>query len=141
MAMNYYQSRLHELASDLYNGVYLPYEAALKIHELVDLMLVLPYWPAIDQAINVLNEAIAADPDAMDAMLRLRIRCNPTLGAHPSIQCFAQIDKDEKIWDTSVTPFGLINGLFGTDESSWGHLSYTTDDNEKLKSVQRTKES
>ena len=41
---------------------------------------------AIDQAIQVLNEAVALDPASMNNLFTLRIRINNELGAHPTLR-------------------------------------------------------
>ena len=138
MSHAYFQNSLHTLADKL------AHEGATdanvdELKRLADALQVLPNWLAVDKAVTILNEAIEADPDAMDAMLRLRIRCNKILAEHPTIQCFASLDRDEEAYEYAVSPFGLINGLFGTDERSWGHLSYTTDEDGRVCEVSRMK--
>lgn len=75
----------------------------------------------IAAAIATLNEALAADPDAINALMRLEVECNAALGRHPSIQVGAQ-------WlSLTLRPLGLINGLFGADEDGWGFICMKTD--------------
>ena len=100
-----------------------------------------PNWPAIDQAINILNEAMEDDPLAMDALLRIRIRCNRKLADHPTIQCFVSTGKNDEITDCYMSPFGLINGLFGADAEHWAHIAaYTDQTTGKLVRFGRAKE-
>lgn len=70
---------------------------------------------AIDQAIEVLNRALAADPEAIASLLACRVPCNNTLAADPTIQ----VNGD----DMSIGALGLINGLFGVQTDGWGYIT------------------
>jgi hypothetical protein len=58
--------------------------------------------------VGVINRAINADKDAMEALFNVRVRCNETLAADPTIQVDSQ----------SVAPYvgiiGLIGGIAGS---------------------------
>lgn len=83
---------------------------------------------AIESAINVLNEALAADPKAINALMRLEVPVNPRLAAHSTIQVgFSELDPDSS--EYVVRPLGLINGLFGVDGDSWGYIAAEIDEN------------
>ena len=71
---------------------------------------------ALAKAVDVLNEALAADPQAINALMRLSVQCNATLARHPSVQVGAHQH------DFELRPLGLINGLFGVDEHDWGFI-------------------
>lgn len=73
---------------------------------------------AIDAAIKVLNEALEADPEAVNALFAHRVKVNQALADHPTIQ----------VWqDYSLRVMGLINGLFGCDEQNVGFIAMTVE--------------
>jgi hypothetical protein len=57
-----------------------------------------------DRCIELLNEALAMDAQAVTAIVGQRVRCNQTLAEHPTIQCRA---------DLSFSVLGLLNGICG----------------------------
>lgn len=67
----------------------------------------------VDQAIEVLNLAIKADPVALQSLCQVRVRANEALQNHPTIQ----IGKDD-----TLSVIGLINGLFGVDSNGNGPI-------------------
>lgn len=84
-----------------------------------------PIDRAIDQAITVLNEAFDADRVAITLlMLRSRVPCNDALAEHPTIQ----VGRDD-YGRLEVGPLGLINGLFGVDDESYGFIAFKLDEN------------
>lgn len=87
--------------------------------------------PGIDAAIEALNSMLAADPDAMLALISHRVSCNDALADHPS----CQVGGEPGAWVVGL--LGVLNGIFGTDEQGWGYISATLDD-ERLLSFQRT---
>ena len=73
---------------------------------------------AIDRAIDVLNEALAADPQAVIHLMNLSVKVNtPELRDHPSIQVGGSMDA---AW---VRPLGLINGILGVNEDGYGYVA------------------
>lgn len=72
----------------------------------------------IDQAIDVLNEALAVDPIAVNQLMSYRVPCTDELAAHPSIQ----------VNNEGVSPLGLINGLFGVDDRGYGFITAEVDE-------------
>ncbi len=62
---------------------------------------------SVDDAVLLLNSALAADPDAMRTLINTRIPCNQVLAEHPTIQA----GKTETGYDVGM--LGVINGLFG----------------------------
>lgn len=60
-------------------------------------------------AVTLLNEALAADRMAVDVLINFRINCNQQLAFHPTIQVSA---------DNRVGLLGLINGIFGLNENT-----------------------
>ena len=73
----------------------------------------------IDFAIKVLNEALEADPEAMNKLFNVKVQVNDELLNHPTIQCNGN-RKD-------MGPMGLINGLFGADDNSIGFICMHVD--------------
>ncbi len=69
------------------------------------------------QAVDVLNRALEADPVCLNQLLNTRIRCNKALVDDPTIQVAA---KDDHF---TLGPIGLINGIVGIDERSWGFVA------------------
>lgn len=60
---------------------------------------------ALREMCQILNEALEADPEAITQLLSLRVPCNQTLAAHPTIQV-----RDEK-GEVTVGALGLVNGI------------------------------
>lgn len=77
---------------------------------------------SIEQAVQVLNEALEADPIALRNLLTIGVPVNDTLTAHPSIQVVATMGGA-----TMLRPLGLINGLFGADDESYGFIQMEID--------------
>lgn len=72
----------------------------------------------VDEAIALLNEALALDPEAMsNLLLRARVNCNKGLADHPTIQ--SGKDKGQN----NVGLLGILNGMFGVDEDQCGAIS------------------
>lgn len=80
---------------------------------------------AVDHAIRVLNEALEADPLAVRRMMECSVIVNRTLAEHPTIQVGLTVPESEEYF--SMRPLGLINGLFGADEDSWGFIAMELD--------------
>lgn len=76
---------------------------------------------SITKAVRVLNEAIEADHSAIIQLFRIKIPCGPKLVEHPTIQVSKQ---------HTIGTFGLINGLFGTDETGYGFIEAEVDADE-----------
>lgn len=66
---------------------------------------------------ELLNSALAADPEAMRELLAARVPHNNALAEHPTIQC----GMDGPI--PGVGLLGIINGMFGVDDRSWGAIA------------------
>ena len=89
---------------------------------------------AVDQAIRVLNEALEADPQAINQLFDTFVVVNGALVDHPSIQVGA-VPESPHFW---LSPLGLINGLFGADHSSWGFIAANVDESGNILSFGRT---
>ena len=72
---------------------------------------------AIHDAIGVLNEALALDPIAINALFCAAAPVNEALADHPTIQVGG-------LGGTMlvVRPLGLINGIFGCDGNKIGWI-------------------
>ena len=82
---------------------------------------------AVQAAIDVLNEALEADPVAIQNLMACRVLVNTDkLTDHPTIQVGSD-DRDgsDEMW---LRPLGLINGLFGVDSDDWGYICMAVDE-------------
>ena len=96
---------------------------------------------AIDRAIAVLNEALAADPAAMAALMTMETSCNEAMADHPSIQVGAyerETGTPTLAGPYWVRPLGLINGLFGVDADRWGFIAMNVDEHGRITEFLRT---
>ena len=89
---------------------------------------------AVDYAIQVLNEALSADPDAINELMRKSVLVNEHLASHPTIQ----VGYDNTAHSWTLRPLGLINGLFGADVDSWGFICMRVDENGRIERFERT---
>ena len=85
-------------------------------------------WP-IRKAIQVLNEALQADPEGINVLIQQYVVVNETLADHPSIQVEAVVGATS--W-FKLRPLGLINGLFGADEDGYGFIAAQTGDDGQI---------
>lgn len=70
------------------------------------------------RAVAVLNEALEADPLAVNALFRMRVEVNHDLLEHRTIQCR----------DGSVSVLGLINGILGVQHDGYGYVASQHED-------------
>lgn len=84
---------------------------------------------SIDFAISVLNTALDADPVAINTLFSFRVPVNTQLSNHPSIRVR---------FNDTLGILGLINGLFGTMEDGWGHISALVELDGKIVRFERT---
>jgi hypothetical protein len=76
----------------------------------------------VENVIEVLNEALIADPKAMNELiLGCKVECNEMLADHPTIQ----IGYNGKF---RLGTLGLLNGLFEIDEKGFGPICAVIDD-------------
>jgi len=61
----------------------------------------------VTKAIDVLNDALSRDPEAMTRLVNLRVPCRKELGQHSTIRIQRLGDEHR------VGILGLINGIFG----------------------------
>ena len=79
-----------------------------------------------DEMIQVLNEAIDLDEEAIRKLFQYRVECNEELADHPVIQV-----RDEGEGVFSISLLGILNGLFGTigegEREKWGWITMECD--------------
>lgn len=68
---------------------------------------------AAKRAVDRLNRMLQADPEAITKLVEHRVSCTSGLAQDPS--CQVAVD--------SVGMLGVINGLFGTDQDSFGLIA------------------
>ena len=78
---------------------------------------------SIEETVNFLNELLKIDPIAITALFSMRIGCNEALADHKTVQVLVSSGTYFQ-----VGMVGILNGLFGIDESGWGHISIDYDD-------------
>lgn len=71
----------------------------------------------IDDAIELLNDALNKDPMAMWALATTRVTCNEVLADHPTIQVGKYSD------DYKVGLIGILNGIFGAADDGYGAIA------------------
>lgn len=64
-------------------------------------------------AVDLLNQALFDDREAITKLFEHRVSCNEALAYHPTIQVSE---------DFQVGFLGLLNGIFGVNESQIGHI-------------------
>ena len=90
---------------------------------------------AVDKAIQVLNEALAADPAAVAVLMTMETSCNAALADHPSIQVGAydhETGKPTLAGPYWVRPLGLINGILGAAADTQGFIAMEIDDRGRI---------
>jgi len=70
-------------------------------------------------AIHLLNEAVAADPEAVTQLVETRVPTNESMAEHPTIQVGATDSPKHYM----VGLLGLINGLFGVNSRGSGYIA------------------
>ena len=79
---------------------------------------------SLDDAIEYLNSLVEIDALAMAAIISNRVPCNQAMADHPTVQVHAY-QKEEGY---KVGFLGLLNGLFGVDESGYGDIAAIFDE-------------
>lgn len=74
----------------------------------------------IEEVLEVLNRAVEVDPEAMHSLCTNRVPCNNTLAKDPTIQVSKTLREGANY---KVGLLGILNGIFGTDESGWGTIA------------------
>jgi len=71
----------------------------------------------IQQVIDLMNEALNLDREAITNLVRTRVVCNKALTEHPTIQVGGE---DPNIGEVGL--LGIINGLFSKTKGGWGKI-------------------
>lgn len=90
----------------------------------------------VDEAIEVLNRIHGADPSVLPALINHRVPCNAALAADPTVQVGASPDEPDGPYEVGL--LGVVNGLFGVDDQSWGFIAADYDDQRQLRGFVRT---
>lgn len=77
---------------------------------------------SIDDVLVLLNDLLAKDPSAVVSLVEKRTVCNDQIAEHPTVQV---LTKDGVHY---VGLLGILNGLFGVNEHSYGVLAIEMDD-------------
>ena len=79
----------------------------------------------VEQVVELLNQALEADETALTDLIQTRVACNKKLAEHSSIQVGLApgCNSEDKKLFYEVGILGLLNGLFGVDEKSWGAIA------------------
>jgi hypothetical protein len=80
------------------------------------------------EAVRVLNEAIALDPEAVRLLCNARVPCNEALADHPSIQVGRGPSVGQSDHDWVVGMLGIVNGICGVDDNGWGFVGVEFDE-------------
>ncbi len=97
----------------------------------------------IDEAIELLNEALDTDQAAVSVLVNTRVRCSAYLAEHPTIQVGERpgvITAGEPPLVYQFGLLGVLNGLFGFDEKGRGPITAIVVDGAVVVKFQRTDE-
>lgn len=79
----------------------------------------------IDHTIEVLNRINKADPTVLPALISYRVPCNEAVGDDPTVQ----VGRVGETWgDWEVGFLGILNGIFGANETGWGYIVANMED-------------
>ena len=76
-----------------------------------------------NDAVQVLNEALALDAPAVARLISCRVPCNLALAAHPTIV----VGADHSGGPDMVGLIGVLNGIFGDPEEAQGPIAVVMD--------------
>ncbi len=71
----------------------------------------------IQETVDFLNSLLVIDRQAITALFSMRMACNTDLADHKTVQVGVEGSYAQ------VGMIGILNGLFGTDQYGWGHIS------------------
>ena len=74
---------------------------------------------AAGEVVAFLNDLLALDREAVEALVRHRVPCNQALTEHPTVQVGPIAENGQN----HVGLLGLLNGLIGIDSSGWGYVA------------------
>lgn len=75
---------------------------------------------SVDETIDLLNEILNVDPEALNELITGRVSCNVGLADHPTVQVGLTGDGFE------VGMLGFLNGLFGVNNKGYGAIVMIT---------------
>lgn len=75
----------------------------------------------VSEVVGLLNELLRLDPEAMHNLVEGRVQCNEAIADHPTVQVSGRVNGDGTTYEFGI--LGLLNGLFGVDEKSYGAIS------------------
>lgn len=82
----------------------------------------------LDEIIELMNELLEIDSQAITELIQKRVVCNEKLANHPTVQ----VSYDKKYDNYKVGLLGILNGLFGTDEDGYGAICINVQDGKIL---------
>jgi len=85
----------------------------------------------MQDAVDLLNEALKLDSVAVNSVCNVRCLCNLDLAKHETIQV-GQAGRNGQVFIVGI--IGLLNGMFGKDQAGLGALCAIYDDNFKITS-------
>ena len=93
---------------------------------------------AVDLALQVLNEALDADPEAINLLFAHEVPINDDLVPHWSIQVGESLQSPDSGYVLRV--MGLINGLFGVASDDYGYIGMDVADDGRINRFIRIRE-
>ena len=93
-----------------------------------------PQAVTAEQMIDLLNDVLKIDPEALQTLLAKRVPCNKELADHPTVQI-----RDEGDNKYSMSLLGLLNGVFGVigegEKAQWGWITMECEFDEETQEV------
>ena len=84
---------------------------------------------AVEAVIELLNELLEIDSDAVSNLVLNRVECNEELADHSTVQVAWNKEDDT----FSVGLLGILNGLFGIDSCGYGAICVEITDGKIIK--------
>jgi hypothetical protein len=83
----------------------------------------MPYKKSVTMkdVVSLLNDCVKRDRECMDKLVNTRVVCNKKLANHNTVQIKRSKNKKGIIYEVGL--LGILNGLFGVDETGWGAIS------------------
>lgn len=100
-------------------------DESTQIERYIDAQLKLDRNPTrtVQQAVDLLNEALEIDREAIETLFSQRVAASKALGEHPTIQILTHPGGER-----TLGVLGLLNGIFGVDAEQWGFIASCHDD-------------
>ena len=80
----------------------------------------------VNEVVDLLNEILELDPEAVNALFRVRSSCNKALAEHETVQVLGMGEGEKAFY--AVGFLGILGGMFGKDERGWSHICMVRDD-------------